>query len=148
VLESVVAGLRRVVPVVEQAGVTLMLEPMNTRVDHPGYALSTSRRVLDVVRAVGSPNVAVNWDLYHLQISEGDLTGHLREGFEHVAYVQVADHPGRHEPGTGELSFPFLLRTVRELGYVGYVGLECVPKDDPLASAWRIHTEDARSVLV
>lgn len=146
-LDSIVDVLRRVVPVLEHAGVTLMLEPMNVRVDHPGYVLSTSARVLDVVRHIGSPNVAVNWDLYHLQIAEGDLTGHLRDAIDHVAYVQIADHPGRHEPGTGELRFPYLLHALRQLGYDGYVGLECTPQLDPLTAAWRVHEADASSLF-
>jgi len=129
VRERIVAALAQVVGLAEEAEVTLMVEPMNTRVDHPGYSLPTSADAVAVVEAVGSPALGVNWDLYHLQISEGDLCGHLAEGIDHVAYVQVADHPGRHEPGTGEIAYGYVLGRLRTLGYRGLIGLECRPLD-------------------
>lgn len=131
-------AIARVAPLAEEAGVTLMVEPMNTRVDHPGYSLASSEDVLWVVEAVASPAVGVNWDLYHLQISEGDLTGHFAAGFEHVAYVQVADHPGRHEPGTGEIAYAFLLPRIRAFGYRGFFGLECTPSEGAAAAIERL----------
>lgn len=143
--EQVAAALRRVVPVLEAGGLTLLVEPMNTRVDHPGYTLPNSDHVLEVCRAVGSDRVRVNWDLYHLHISEGDLSGHLREGWDHLGYVQVADHPGRHEPGTGEIHYPFLLGLLRDLGYRGYVGLECSPTGDPVVAARGVRAADVAS---
>ena len=105
-----------------------MVEPMNLRVDHPGYSLPTSEAVIEVCREVGSDALGINWDLYHLQISEGDLTGHFVEGFPWVAYVQIADHPGRHEPGTGEIDYAYVLRNITDQGYTGPIGLECSPK--------------------
>jgi hydroxypyruvate isomerase len=135
---GVVDALRGAVDLADAAGVRLMVEPMNVRVDHPGYSLPTSADVVAVCEEVGSASVGINWDLYHLQIAEGDLTGHLAEGVSHVAYVQVADHPGRHEPGTGEIDYRFLLRRVRELGYRGTIGLECIPRDTPERAVERI----------
>jgi hydroxypyruvate isomerase len=127
VRDGVIGALSAVAGMAEEEGVTLMVEPMNLRVDHPGYALPTSADVIAVCEAVGSPALGINWDLYHLQIGEGDLTGHLAEGIDHVAYVQIADHPGRHEPGTGEIDCGFVLAKARELGYRGPIGLECSP---------------------
>lgn len=127
VRRAVVDALCDVVDLVDDAGVKLMVEPMNLRVDHPGYSLPTSRDVVSVCESVGSAAVGVNWDLYHLQIAEGDLTGHLREGIDRVAYVQVADHPGRHEPGTGEIEYAFVLSELGRLGYDGPIGVECSP---------------------
>lgn len=132
---NVITGLKRVAPLAEKAGVTLMLEPMNGRVDHPGHCLYGSADALKIIRAVNSPRVKILWDLYHMQISEGDLCGHLREGFAEVAYLQVADHPGRHEPGTGEIEYSRVLREAWDLGFRGWVGLECTPQGDPIAAA-------------
>ncbi len=134
----IAAALARVVGLAEEAEVILMVEPMNTRVDHPGYSLPTSADVVAVVEEVGSSALGVNWDLYHLQISEGDLCGHLAEGIGHVAYVQVADHPGRHEPGTGEIAYGYVLGHLRTLGYRGLVGLECRPRDGVEAAIARL----------
>lgn len=131
VVARVADALASVVDLAEAADVTLMLEPMNLRVDHPGYSLPTSADVIEVCRSVDSEALGVNWDLYHLQISEGDLTGHLDEGIDHVKYVQVADHPGRHEPGTGEIDYAFVLTHLAGLGYDGPIGLECSPQVSP-----------------
>lgn len=131
VVSGVIETLASVVDLAEAADVSLMVEPMNLRVDHPGYSLPTSRDVIEVCRSVGSDALGINWDLYHLQISEGDLTGHLSEGIDHIKYVQVADHPGRHEPGTGEIEYHYVLARLAELGYEGPIGLECSPHHDP-----------------
>ena len=105
----------------------LILEPMNIRVDHKGHCLYGSPDAVRICREVNSPMVKINWDLYHMQLSEGDLCGRLKDGFDQVGYLQLADHPGRHEPGTGEIHYPRVLRQAYELGYRGYVGLECNP---------------------
>lgn len=131
VVSRVADALGSVVDLAEAADVALMLEPMNLRVDHPGYSLPTSADVIEVCRSVDSDALGVNWDLYHLQISEGDLTGHLAEGIDHVKYVQIADHPGRHEPGTGEIDYAFVLAHLDGLGYEGPIGLECSPQVGP-----------------
>lgn len=139
---NVITGLKRVAPLAEKAGVTLMLEPMNGRVDHPGHCLYGSADALKIVRAVNSPRVKILWDLYHMQISEGDLCGHLRDGIAEVAYLQVADHPGRHEPGTGEVEYSRVLREAWDLGFRGWVGLECTPRGDPIAAARAVARTD------
>lgn len=125
---NVITALKRVAPIAERHDVTLILEPMNIRVDHQGHCLYGSAPAIRIVEAVGSTHVKINWDLYHLQITEGDLCGHLRDGFEHIGYVQLADHPGRHEPGTGEVHYNRVLKELHSLGYGGYVGLELNPK--------------------
>lgn len=140
--ENLIAGLKLGAPVAEKAGVVLILEPLNTRVDHAGYCLSRSDDAVRICRAVGSTHVKINWDLYHQQITEGDLCGHLREGFDQVGYVQLADHPGRHEPGTGEVHYNRVLRELFELGYRGLVGLECSPRDGARAAAERVAAAD------
>ena len=139
---AVRAALERAAPIAADAEVTLILEPMNVRVDHPGHCLYGSPDAVAICRAVAHPRVKINWDLYHMQISEGDLCGRLREGFDQVGYVQVADHPGRHEPGTGEIHYPRVLRELHELGYRGYVGLECRPRDGEEQAARRVREAD------
>lgn len=137
-ITAVIEALQRVAPIAEEAEVTLMVEPMNLRVDHPGYILPTSDDVVELCASVGSEHVKINWDLYHLHITEGDLVGHLSDAMEHVAYIQIADHPGRHEPGTGEIRYEYLLPRIEELGYTDVIGLECFPLDTPDRAIERI----------
>jgi hydroxypyruvate isomerase len=125
--DQIIAGLKLGAVPAAAAGVLLILEPMNIRVDHKGHCLYGSEAAVRICRAVGSPAVKINWDLYHCHISEGDLCGHLREGFDQLGYAQIADHPGRTEPGTGEIHYPRVLRELHALGYRGAVGVECRP---------------------
>jgi hydroxypyruvate isomerase len=124
---QIIAGLKLAAPIAEREKVMLILEPMNIRVDHKGHCLYGSEAAVRICRAVGSPMVKINWDLYHCHISEGDLCGHLKEGFDQLGYAQIADHPGRTEPGTGEIHYPRVLRELYDLGYRGAVGVECRP---------------------
>lgn len=139
---QVIKALRRAAPIAERHKVMLILEPMNGRVDHPGHCLYGSEAAVRICRAVNSPYVKINWDLYHMQISEGDLCGHLREGFDQLGYVQIADHPGRNEPGTGEIHYNRVLKELYDLGYRGYVGLELRPKTDELTAARAVAAAD------
>jgi hydroxypyruvate isomerase len=102
-----------------------------------------STDAIKICQAVGSPMMKINWDLYHMQISEGDLCGHLKDGIAQVGYLQLADHPGRNEPGTGEVSYSRVLRQAKDLGYTGYVGLELRPKTTELAAAIAVNKADA-----
>lgn len=126
----VIAALKRAAPIAEGEDVMLILEPMNGRVDHPDHCLYGSEDALRICREVDSSHVKINWDLYHMQISEGDLCGRLREGFDQLGYAQLADHPGRNQPGTGEIHYPRVLKELFTLGYRGPVGAECWPKGD------------------
>ena len=128
-------------PIVEDAGVMLILEPMNIRVDHKGHCLYGSVDAVRICREVDSPMVKINWDLYHMQISEGDLCGRLRDGFDQVGYIQVADHPGRHEPGTGEIYYPRVFEELKSLGYKGPIGLECSPAVDEETAIQRLKSQ-------
>jgi hydroxypyruvate isomerase len=134
--QNIAEGLKRAAEVAEKEKVTLLLEPMNGRKDHPGHSLYGSEAGMKITRQVGSPFVKVLFDLYHNQMAEGDLCGHLREGFDQLGYVQIADAPGRKEPGTGEVYWPRVLRELYELGYRGPVGLELwCSKDEATAAA-------------
>lgn len=127
--DVVIDTLKAAAPVAEKAGVTLILEPMNIRVDHKGHCLYGSAPTMKIIKAVDSKFVKINWDLYHMHITEGDLCGHLKEGIkaDAIGYVQIADHPGRHEPGTGEIHYPRVFKELHALGYKGHVGLELSP---------------------
>ena len=141
--KHVITALKRVKPIAEDNDLTLILEPMNIRVDHQGHCLYGSAPAIKICQEVDSTHVKINWDLYHMHITEGDLCGHLREGMETktIGYLQLADHPGRHEPGTGELHYNRVLKEAHDLGYHDFVGLECNPTEE-LAAAKRVAAAD------
>lgn len=113
-----------------KAGVTYCLENLNTKVDHPGYELPTVEDTAAVVDAVGSPNLRLLLDIYHAQVQEGNVIELIQRYADRIALVQVADVPGRHEPGTGELDYPRVATALREAGYRGPIGLEAFPEGD------------------
>ncbi|HKY05125.1 MAG TPA: TIM barrel protein [Blastocatellia bacterium] len=122
-----VAALRAAAPYAEQAQVTLVLEPLNTTVDHPFYYLSSVREGLEIVDEVASPSVRLLFDIYHHQIMSGDIIKAITKNIAKIAHFHVADVPGRHEPGTGEINYTNVFRAIRESNYQGYVGLEYKP---------------------
>lgn len=115
----------------EDANVTLVVEPLNVRIDHPGYFLTTASEAFGIVDDVDSPNIAVLFDVYHQQITEGDVTRRLTENVEHVGHVHIADNPGRSEPRTGEIRYEHILAALIEADYDGYVGCEFSPRATP-----------------
>jgi hydroxypyruvate isomerase len=129
--DTIVDVLSRVAPDAEDAGVTIALEPLNTVVDHPGYYLTTSEEGFEIVDAVGSPNVTLLYDVYHQQITEGNVIQTISEHVEDIGHIHVADVPGRHEPGTGELNYANVFGAIDAAGYDGYVGCEFSPTGDP-----------------
>ena len=140
--QNIIDGLKRAAPIAEDEEVMLILEPMNIRVDHKGHCLYGSETGIAICRAVDSPMVKLNWDLYHMQISEGDLCGRLRDGYDQVGYLQLADHPGRNEPGTGEIHYNRVLKEAWRLGYRGFIGLECSPRNGAEKAIERIKAAD------
>ncbi|MGD9960621.1 TIM barrel protein [Nocardioides sp.] len=108
----------------ERHGVTFVLENLNTEVDHPGTPFARAADTLALVRAVGSPHLKMNLDLYHAQIGEGNLVELIRRSAPYLGEVQVADVPGRCEPGSGEVNWPFVARALAETGYDGVVAME------------------------
>jgi hydroxypyruvate isomerase len=131
--DLVVERLRRVAPVAAEVGVVLLVEAISTHL-LPGYLVNYSRQALEIVDLVGHPNVRFQYDVYHMQLMEGNLISTLRANVAKIAHVQIADVPGRHEPGTGEINYPNVLKALEETGYRGYVGLEYVPLGpDPFA---------------
>ncbi len=109
------------------AGVTPLVEPINTR-DVPGYFMNRTDQALGAIAAAGGGNLGLQFDLYHRQIMEGDLIPTLERVLPHVRHIQIADTPGRHEPGTGEINYPVILERLDALGYAGWVGCEYQPR--------------------
>ncbi len=128
---SLCDGLREAVPLLEDAGITLLVEPLDTKTDHPGYYLTSSEEAFCLIDEVGSESVKVLYDIYHQQISEGDLSGHILPNIQKIAHFHAAGYPGRHELNTGEIHYPNLFRAILEAGYDGYFGLEYFPQDEP-----------------
>jgi hydroxypyruvate isomerase len=106
--------------------VRVLLEAVNTR-DRPGYFIARSDEALEAIDRAGHANLGLQHDLYHMQIMEGDLTRTLQRLHRRIGHIQFADHPGRHEPGTGEIDFAHLFEVIDGLGYDGFVGAEYLP---------------------
>jgi hydroxypyruvate isomerase len=119
--------------------VTLLLEPLNTRYDHPGYFLTSSNAGAEICRKIGSPRMKLLFDCYHMQIMEGDLVKHIERNLDVIGHFHSAGVPGRHEPYQGETDYPFLLAQIEKLGYQGVFGLEYQPSID--------HDESVRKTL-
>lgn len=127
-LETVfVENLKFAAPKLKAAGIKLLIEPINT-IDIPGFFLNTTKQALEIIEKVGSDNLFVQYDIYHMQIMEGDLARTIETNLSRIAHIQLADNPGRHEPGTGEINYPFLYDQLDRIGYTGWVGAEYKPK--------------------
>jgi hydroxypyruvate isomerase len=107
-------------------GIKLLIEPINTR-DIPGFFLNHTTQAMEIIDAVVSDNLALQYDIYHMQIMEGDLAPTIERLLGSIAHMQLADNPGRHEPGTGEINYPFLFQHIDRLGYEGWIGCEYKP---------------------
>lgn len=124
--DAFVDHLKRMSAMAIDGGIQLMLEPINTR-DIPGYFLRTVDQALRVLDRIGSDNVRLQFDAYHVQIMSGDVTSRFRSAFDRIGHVQIANPPDRHEPGRGELDFGWFFEQVDALGYEGRVSLEYRP---------------------
>jgi len=128
--DAIVEALSTVASDAEAAGVTLVVEPLNTAVDHQGYFLASSAEAFEILREVDSPAVKLLYDVYHQQITEGNIIDTLTENIDLVGHVHFADVPGRQEPGTGELNYENIFAAIAETGYDGAVGGEYSPTVD------------------
>ena len=108
----------------EEAGVTLVLEPLNVLTNHMGYFLDSSYEAFAIIEEVGSPAVKLLFDVYHQQISNGNLIDTIKKFGHLVGHYHIADVPGRNEPGTGEINYPNVFRAIDATGYQAYVGME------------------------
>ncbi|UYG02835.1 hydroxypyruvate isomerase [Halomonas sp. LR3S48] len=123
---TLVENLHYAAEKLEAAGILLLAEPINTR-DIPGFFLNRTEQALAIFDEVGSDNLKLQYDIYHMQIMEGDLAPTIEKHLDRIAHVQLADNPGRHEPGTGEINYPFLFAHLDRLGYDGWIGCEYKP---------------------
>ena len=132
--KSIVEGLKRGHDVVAPHGVTLIVEPLNTLVNHQGYYLNHTAEAFEIMREVGSPNVKILFDIYHVQIMDGNLIDTIRKNIASIGHFHVGDVPGRHEPGTGEINYANVFRAIRETGFRDFVAMEYVPSKDPMTT--------------
>lgn len=132
--DALTEALRRAAPVASRHGIRLLLEPLNTRVDHPGYFLDSTTEAMEVVRDVDHPAVRLLYDVYHSIVMGEEPRSVLEGSGDLVGHVHIADVPGRHEPGTGTIDWPQQLAALRSAGYSGWLGLEYLPTGDTRSS--------------
>lgn len=123
---TLVDNLKFAAKALKDADIRFLVEPINTR-DIPGFYLGTTRQAEQLIDAVGSDNLFIQYDVYHMQIMEGDLVPTIQRLLPKIAHVQIADNPGRNEPGTGEINYPFIFAALDKIGYEGWVGCEYKP---------------------
>jgi len=123
--DAMVETLKRCAPLLEEAGIVLEVEPLNGLVDHKGHFLQRSDESVGVIDRVGSPNVKLVFDVYHQQITEGNVIRNATGYIERINHYHIADNPGRKQPGTGELNYVNILRAIKDTGFDGFVGIEC-----------------------
>jgi hydroxypyruvate isomerase len=131
-IEQTSRGLARVAQAAEEAGVTLALELLNSKIDHPDYQCDRTVWGLAVIERVGSPRVKLLYDVYHMQVMEGDVMRTIAAHHDAFAHYHIAGNPGRHEPDQcQELWYPPIYRAIAATGYDGYVGMEFIPRGEP-----------------
>ncbi|OYY04670.1 MAG: hydroxypyruvate isomerase, partial [Acidocella sp. 35-58-6] len=118
---TLIENLRFAADALQKAGLTLLLEPVNTT-DIPGFFVNRSAQALAIINEVAAPNLKLQYDIYHSQIMEGNLARTIEANLAQIGHIQLADNPGRHEPGTGEINYHYLFKKLDELGYTGWVG--------------------------
>lgn len=138
--ETFIANIRHAAEELGKVGVVALVEPINTR-DQPGFFVNTSAGAMDAIAEANHPNLALLYDFYHMQIMEGDLTLTVKDLLPSIKHIQIADNPGRHEPGTGEINYDHILAHLDEIGYDAWVGCEYGPSGNTeqtlgWASAW------------
>jgi hydroxypyruvate isomerase len=124
--ETLVQNLSYAAPRLQSAGIRLLIEPINTR-DVPGFFLSGTAQAIEIIDEVGSDNLQLQYDIYHMQIMEGEVAATIERLLPRIGHLQLADVPGRHEPGTGAIDFGSLLSHIDRVGYTGWIGCEYVP---------------------
>ncbi len=129
---TLVANLRYAAEALEREGIAFVVEAINT-FDIPNFYLSHSRQAFALFEEVGVKNLSLQYDIYHMQRMEGELAATIRANIARIGHVQLADNPGRHEPGTGEINYPFLFAALDAAGYAGWIGCEYVPANGTVA---------------
>ena len=131
--QTLINNLAYAAQILSGNGIQLLLEPVNT-LDIPGFFVSTSAFGLELINAADPARIGLQFDIYHTQIMEGDLARRIESNLKQIFHIQIADNPGRHEPGTGEINYPFLFKFLDRIGYSGWIGCEYKPSGDTLSS--------------
>ena len=131
--EVLVKNLRFAATTLARENIRLLIEPINT-IDIPGFYLRRTEQAVQIIADVGSDNLFIQYDIYHMQVMEGDIARTLQKQMARIAHVQLADNPGRNEPGTGEINYPFLFGYLDDIGYRGWIGCEYKPKTTTIES--------------
>jgi hydroxypyruvate isomerase len=142
--QACIDNLKRAAPLLAAAGLTSVIEPID-RLENPPIYLDGVTEAFEIVKAVGSPNVRALYDLYHEQRSQGNLIEKLEKNIDSVGLIHIADVPGRHEPGTGEMNYDNIFRTLGRLGYKGTIAMEFYPTTDPLSTLRTAREQAIRS---
>jgi hydroxypyruvate isomerase len=129
-IEAMLDVLKTLATEAEKSNVTLALEALNTTVDHPGNFLTSTKVAAELIRSVNSSYIKILYDVYHMQIMEGNIINTLKAYIDAIGYIHIADVPGRHEPGTGEINFANIMKTLKKLKYDGMIGFELAPLHD------------------
>lgn len=142
--QTLIENLRFAARELRKRDITLLIEPLNSR-DTPGFFLRTSAEASAIIEDVGAENLALQFDAYHTHIMEGDVVASLLRALKHIAHVQIADDPGRHEPGTGTVDFQSVFRTLDQANYAGWIGCEYIPSTTTEASLDWLRALDRRA---
>ena len=129
--KTLVQNLRFAAEATEMEGIRLLIEALNSS-RFPGFYLKHTRQAVELINEVGSNNLRILYDAFHMQIMEGNLAITIQDNLSYIGHIQIADNPGRHEPGTGEINFTNLLRFISEVGYDGWIGCEYIPLGDTI----------------
>jgi len=132
--KSLVDNCKRCGDLVEEAGLKAVVEPLNDKIETPGYFLTTVKQGVKLMRETAHPSVGLVFDIYHEQVQTGNIIDTIREAADYTRIYHVADNPGRHEPGTGELNYPNIYRAIGKTGFHGHIAMEFRPTGDPVAT--------------
>lgn len=141
--DTLVCNLRFAASALEKACLKLLIEPINT-FDIPGFYLNHTSQALSILDEVGAGNAFVQYDIYHAQRMEGELAATLQKALPRIGHIQIADNPGRNEPGTGEINYPFLFKHLESIGYTGWVGCEYKPATTTVAGLGWLHSSNSQ----
>jgi hydroxypyruvate isomerase len=134
-LENCAIGLKRLTPMAERLGVTIIMELLNSKVDHKDYMCDHTAWGVELVKRVGSPRFKLLYDVYHMQIMEGDVIRTIRDNFQHIGHYHTGGVPGRHEiDNSQELNYTTIMQAIADLGFTGYVAQEFIPARTPMVS--------------
>jgi hydroxypyruvate isomerase len=135
---SALAGLKAAAPLLAESGITLAIEPLNGKINHSGTFLESSDEGFDLVDEAGSPAIKLLFDIYHQQITEGDIVRRITANIDKIVHLHSAGNPGRHELYSGELNYPWIFRTIEEAGYQGFAGIEYNSQEDPVTGLRKV----------